>query len=283
MPPGQNYSLERQFWPALINWSKVSVQLRPGARHAAREMNGSEVHIEYMSPSKRPMRPEGYESNFARDAGIGMQGMSLASEQNDDSGFLQYVHLPSSPQSETMALYATPRTIESAFHHRHSAGCMVGSMIGSYTIRSSTCLNPVNAVDVPGGPVAGTRAADAVNSSSKKVAPKTVALDEDQSKGKSPEVPSTKQPLTSDWIARCSALLLCSALLKCMTNSRVPARRAVALVLDSRNDSLAPALFSDLRSDTKANESSEIFRVRRESKWVLYAGTFRSFRLEVMS
>jgi hypothetical protein len=162
-------------------------------------MADSQAEIESMSPSKKSMRPDSYEALFAH----GLLAQSLHSAHSEDSGFLQYAHLPSHMQPETMALYATPRTSDSGFHHRHSAPSVVGSTIGSYIMQHSPCLTPLNPSLVPG---------PATNKDA--VAPNTETLLAVESliNDKSAKAPLKTYPVAGDWIARSSSDLRISSM-----------------------------------------------------------------------
>ena len=201
-----------------------------------RVMAGSQAEIENMSPSKKAMRPESYEALFAH----GLLAQSLDSAHSEDSGFLQYVHLPSQMQPETMALYATPRTIDSGFHHRHSAPSMVGSTIGSYIMQHSPCLNPVNPSRVPGGP--------AINKDAGAPNIETLLAAESLIKDKSAKAPLKTYPVAGDWIARSSSDLP-------WISSSVDLNTASAYRYDRFSSDLIKRLltllFSGLGKDTK--------------------------------
>ena len=113
------------------------------------ELNGAQ--IEFMSPSKNAVRAGmDYESLFANDC----IAQNLDSAHNEDSGFLQYVHLSKASipvGNEAMSLYATSRTLETAFHHRHQAPFSgVASCIGGASM-VPIYLVPVNPKIVAGG------------------------------------------------------------------------------------------------------------------------------------
>lgn len=113
------------------------------------------VLIEFMTPQKDAVRASyDYESLFASDAIS--QGIDSA-QNNGDSGFLQYVHIAPDaipPGDVAMSLYATPRTMESGFHHRHKQPfCGVGSSIGG-SVMDVKYLIPVNPQIVSGSPFA---------------------------------------------------------------------------------------------------------------------------------
>jgi hypothetical protein len=110
--------------------------------------------IELMAPSKRPTRPTGYEDRFASDALM----QPLDSAHNEDGGFLQYVHFSTTERplpAEVMALYATPGTIESAFHRRHAehspgADHLNGELSGIISHIAGSCL-PIKSL-IPANP-----------------------------------------------------------------------------------------------------------------------------------
>jgi hypothetical protein len=112
-------------------------------------LNGAQ--IEFMSPRKNAVRAgKDYGSLFVNDC----IAQNLGSEHNEDSGFLQYVHLSKASipvGNESMSLYATSRTLEVSFHNRHRAPFSgVASRVGGSSM-APIYLVPVNPQIVAGG------------------------------------------------------------------------------------------------------------------------------------
>ncbi len=139
---------------------------RQSTERRVRTADAMGSQFEHMTPSKQAVpASKQYEALFANDC----VSQRLDSAHNEDAGFMQYGHFSQAhcpPGQALFSLYATPRTLERTFHHRHAKPlCGVASALGG-AIMDLPQVIPVNPWLVPEGGVAALPGGGGSSSSS---------------------------------------------------------------------------------------------------------------------